>query len=116
MRTTATCSVVAIAVNEGAKSLVVDPSPRDLERAQSAHVLAFTAQDELVLVESEGDFSMQEWDDVCEAAKKTCCQSEKKAGGIDMITDDNEDGSGPDLRHFVRSTLEEKVAADLHWK
>ncbi len=62
--------------------------------------------------ESEGDFTVEDWDQVHEAAKKVCCQPEKEAG-IDMITDDD---SGTDMRHFLRSTLAAQVASDLHWK
>ncbi|KAH8890853.1 hypothetical protein GQ53DRAFT_649819 [Thozetella sp. PMI_491] len=115
MKTTATASVVAIVADGEAKRVVVDPTPRDLEAARSAHVLAFTAQDELLLAESEGDFTMEEWDDACEAAKKVCCQSEQKAD-IDMITEDDGAAAGPNMRYFIRSTLESKAAADLHWK
>ena len=113
MRTTATSSIVAVVAHDGAKRVVVDPSPRDLETALSTHALVFTALDELLMVESEGDFTVDDWDQVYEAARKVCCQSDVKAG-IDMITD--EDDSGSNMSHFVRSTLETRVAADLHWK
>ncbi|KAK3394454.1 hypothetical protein B0H63DRAFT_532580 [Podospora didyma] len=106
MRETAASTVVAV-VPQGAKRLLVDPVPRDLEAAHSVHVLAFTSQDELLLAESEGDFTVKEWDEVYEAAKEICCRPR---------TLDEENDVGPDLRHFLRTTLEEKVAEDLYWK
>lgn len=115
MRATATAAAVAILRQDGVTRTVVDPSPRDIETAQSVHVLAFTSQDELLLAESEGDFTVEEWDGVYETAKKLCCRSGPAGEGIEMALDD-EDADGPDLRHFVRSVMESKVAADLHWK
>jgi len=116
MRATATSAIITIVSNDGATKLVSEPSLRDVEAAQSVHVLAFTSQDELLLAESEGDFTVKEWDDVYDTAKKICCQSgAAKREGIEMLLDEKE-GGGPDMRQFLRSTLETKVAADLHWK
>ncbi|KAL2023461.1 hypothetical protein VTK56DRAFT_2457 [Thermocarpiscus australiensis] len=115
MRATATATAVAIVRQDGAKKAVLDPSPRDIERAQSVHVLAFTSHDELLLAESEGDFTVKEWDDVYETAKSICCKSLPTREGINMVLDD-ESSSAPDMRHFLRSTMESKVAADLYWK
>jgi exosome complex component RRP46 len=115
MRATATATAVAITHQDGAKKTVVDPTPRDIETAQSAHVLAFTSHDELLLAESEGDFTVKEWDDVYETAKRVCCHSAPAKEGMEMVLDDESTG-GPDMRQFIRSAMESKVAADLHWK
>ncbi|KAK3328833.1 hypothetical protein B0H66DRAFT_2439 [Apodospora peruviana] len=117
MRATATASVVAVVPETKSKKLVVDPSPRELEAAQSVHVLAFTSQGELLLAESEGDFTVEEWDEVYETAEDVCCKSETSKSDVDMMLDDDDDDAGPaDMHQFIRSTLEDKVAADLHWK
>ena len=63
MRATATASVVAVVLEGKTKKMVADPTPRELEAAQSVHVLAFTSNDELLLAESEGDFTVKEWDE-----------------------------------------------------
>jgi exosome complex component RRP46 len=103
-------------VNEdGVKKTVTAPSPREIEAAQSVHVLAFMSHDELLLAESEGNFSVKEWDGVYETAKEICCRSAPARDGISMALDDG-DAGGPDMRHFLRSTLESKVVADLYWK
>ncbi|KAK4241805.1 exosome complex component RRP46 [Achaetomium macrosporum] len=115
MKATATATAVALSHQDGSKRTIVDPSPREVETAQSVHVLAFTSHDELLLAESEGDFTVKEWDDVYETASKVCCQSALQKEGIAMVLDD-EDAGGPAMRHFLRSTMESKVAADLHWK
>jgi exosome complex component RRP46 len=115
MRATATATAVAIAQQGGAKKITVDPTPRDIETARSVHVLAFTSHDELLLAESEGDFTVKEWDDVYETAKAICCRSAPAKEGVAMVLDD-EDAGGPDMRQFLRSAAGAKVAADLHWK
>ncbi|KAG7293342.1 hypothetical protein NEMBOFW57_003390 [Staphylotrichum longicolle] len=115
MRATATATAVTIAQQDGAKRITVDPTPRDIETARSVHVLAFTSHDELLLAESEGDFTVKEWDDVYETAKAICCRSAPAKEGVAMVLDD-EDASGPDMRQFLRSAAGAKVAADLHWK
>ncbi len=115
MRATATATAVAIAHQDGAKKITVDPAPRDIANAQSVHVLAFTSHDELLLAESEGDFTVQEWDDIYETAKGICCHSAPAKEGMAMVLDD-EDAGGPDMRQFLRSAMASKVAADLHWK
>lgn len=113
MRTTATCTVVAFVVEDGKSKIVVDPSPRQAEKSRSMHVFAFTAHEELLLAESDGDFSMNEWDEVYQTARSICCTSARQE--IDMVLDDDQQ-TGPDLRRFLRSAAEAKIMADLHWK
>ncbi|KAF3769094.1 hypothetical protein M406DRAFT_337384 [Cryphonectria parasitica EP155] len=113
MRSTATCVVAAVSPEDGKTEVVIDPSPRQVELSRSVHVLAFTSHDELLLAESEGDFSMNEWDQVYDTARSICCRP--PAREVDMVLDDDQQ-AGLDLRQFVRSTTEAKVTADLHWK
>lgn len=94
--------------------VVADPSPRELEDARSVHVLAFTSRDELLLVESEGDFSLDEWQRAYDAARKICCGREGGTG-TDMVLD-GDGRDGPDMRHFLQATMEAKVAEDLWWQ
>jgi exosome complex component RRP46 len=115
MKATATATTMALNHQDGSKRTIVDPSPREVETAQSVHVLAFTSHDELLFAESEGDFTVKEWDDVYETARKVCCRPAMQREGIAMVLDD-EDASGPDMRHFIRSAMESKVATDLQWK
>lgn len=120
LRTTATSTVVAVVAPTagGHKSqLVVDPSPREAEKARSLHVFAFTSSDRLLLAESEGPFTMQEWADVHAKAQETCCEP-TRAPAVMLDHADNDVGtrSDPNIRQFIRSTVEAKVSADLHWK
>ncbi|KAK4220263.1 exosome complex component RRP46 [Rhypophila decipiens] len=116
MRATATASVVAIVLEGEKKKTVVDPTPKQLQTAQSVHVLAFTSHDELLLAESEGDFTVQEWDEIYETAKGICCRPQTRKSGAEMVLDEADVAGQADMRQFIRSTMEGKVAADLHWK
>jgi exosome complex component RRP46 len=114
MVTTAAAVVVAVVPEGSSSKLVVDPSERDLDGASSSHVFAFTAHGQLLLAESQGDFTMAEWEEAHATAKKICCEAAKKEG-MEMILDD-EKQAGPDLQAFLRSTMETKVAAELQWR
>lgn len=114
MRATVTSTVAAVSSGSGDSQITLDPSPRQADKSRSVHVLAFTSHDELLLAESEGDFTMDEWDEVYQAARKVCCGS-AKGNEIDMVVDEDQQ-AGPDWRQFVRSAAESKVTADLHWK
>lgn len=121
LRATATCTVIAVVAGsdgEAESNLILDPSPREAEGARSVHALAFTSGDRLILAESEGHFTMQEWADVHAKALKICCEPVRDPGNNDMdMGDDNStDVEGPNMRHFIRETMAAKVSADLHWK
>lgn len=57
---------------------------------------------------------MEQWDEVYNLAKRICCKPGQQPG-IGMALD-SESLDGPDMRHFLRSTMESKVGGDLHWK
>ncbi|KAI1764793.1 hypothetical protein GGR53DRAFT_466038 [Hypoxylon sp. FL1150] len=110
---TLTSTSLAIVSDGQSTKTVLNPSPREIEVSQSFHVFAFTSHDELILVESEGGFTTKEWDDVFAVAQRQCCSSVAADGDTFM---DGDSVAGTDLRQFTRSTLEEKIVSDLHWK
>ena len=114
LRATAASAAVAVLGGGSDGTIVADPTPRQVETARSVHAFAFTSHDELLLAESEGDFSMQDWDAAHAAAEEICCRPGQKAG-VDVDMEDD-DGGNSDMRRFLRSTLEAKVAADLYWR
>ncbi|CAK7232231.1 exosome non-catalytic core subunit rrp46 [Sporothrix bragantina] len=123
MRTTATAVSLAIlpAADGSSETKIVSSfSPRDASLARSTHVLAFSAQgDKLLLAESEGEFSMSEWDEVLAEAKKICCQNGSEADNVSedgMALDRNTSEDGPDMRGFLRSTVQGKLEDALKWK
>lgn len=122
MRTTATAASLIILPTTGSSTqtkIVSSFSPRDASAARSTHVFVFSAQgDKLLLAESEGEFTMGEWDEVLAAAQKICCQNEEAVdtSGDSMALDSNGNDNGPDLRGFLRSTVQGKLEDALKWK
>lgn len=49
---------------------------------RAMHVFAFTGEGQMLLAESEGDFSFEEWDRAAEVAEMRCCGSGGKEGGL----------------------------------
>ncbi|KAI1500091.1 hypothetical protein F5X99DRAFT_257085 [Biscogniauxia marginata] len=111
---TLTSTALAIVPEQGAPKIIVNPTAREVEQSQSFHVFVFTSHNELILVESEGNFTMKEWDDVFATAYSRCCPPTTSNDG-DALMDDHVP-AGSDLKHFTRSTMEQKIAADLYWK
>jgi exosome complex component RRP46 len=114
MTATLTSTSLAIMSNDGHRQIVTNPTAREIEQSESFHVLAFTSNNELILAESEGGFTMNEWDDLYSAAYGQCCTT----ATIDDADIPMEEGlpTGADLKRFIRSTVEQKTASDLYWK
>ncbi|OAQ81765.1 ribosomal protein S5 domain-containing protein [Purpureocillium lilacinum] len=112
LKTIATAVTLAIGPDE-ASGLVVDPTMVQVDNAKSVHVLGFTADDELLLAESYGSFSTEEWDQVLETGQRICCQGRSSELDTDMT--DGPAGSAS-IQRFIRSVMETKTGADLHWK
>ncbi|TRX97659.1 hypothetical protein FHL15_001414 [Xylaria flabelliformis] len=114
MTATLTSTSLAIISDDGRRQIVTNPTARQIEQSHSFHVLAFTSQNELILAESEGTFTMKEWDDVYSAAHGQCCTPTTID---DMDTSMEEElPASADLKRFIRSTVEQKAASDLYWK
>lgn len=57
---------------------------------------------------------MKDWENLYNTAFGQCCPAHTTDDNdVDM---DEEGHKGADLKCFTRSTLEAKVASDLHWK
>ncbi|KAF5676931.1 RRP46-like protein [Fusarium heterosporum] len=112
LKTIAAATLLAIPEEEG-KDVIVDPTAVDIDHAKSVHVLAFTSPETLLLSESEGAFSPDEWAKVLELGQRICCEHQKPGFDTAMSGDDVESKS---IRQFIRSAMEAKVAEDLYWK
>lgn len=103
-----------IIVGEGkSKKITQNPTVVDIKKANSVHVLAFTSHGDLLVNESEGDFSFEDWEEIHDEAERICCGSEA-AADEDVMRDEGEEDGG--MMQFVKSALEEKVEADMHWR
>ena len=104
--------MAVVADDDGADQIVANPTARQVEKSRSVHVFAYTSNRDLILAESEGEFTMEEWDGLLAAARKQCCAT-PQTEDVDMNDDTP---AGADLATFTRSTLESANAADLYWK
>ena len=84
------------------------PTVPEIMAAKSLHVLTFSSLDELLLAESEGRFSMDDWDLIEEKARIICL------GDADGMVDEEE--KEKPLQEEMRSLVEETVRRDERWK
>lgn len=109
MKTIASATLLAVTGEEG--EIKVDPSAIEVAQAKSVHVLGFTPNEELLVVESEGSFSPDEWSKILQAGQQICCQQQ----GEDTTMSDGALESAS-IQDFIRSVMKTKIAADLYWK
>ncbi|KAI9730464.1 MAG: exosome non-catalytic core subunit rrp46 [Claussenomyces sp. TS43310] len=112
-----TLTSTLLVVNEegSSKSIVQNPTPVEIQQASSVHVFAFTSHYDLLVNESEGSFTMDDWNDLYDIAERLCCGSDAD-GDVDAMKDDGEDEVSGGMMQFVKAIMQEKVAADLHWR
>ncbi|KAH8815268.1 hypothetical protein F5884DRAFT_665879 [Xylogone sp. PMI_703] len=114
-----TFTSVLLALNSSGKSATVVqyPSVQDIQNASSIHVFAFTAQGALLLAESEGSFSIDDWNEAYEQGKKLCCGTNEQVGSSDEMRDVGEqEEASESMMEFLHTALTVKVDEDLHWK
>jgi exosome complex component RRP46 len=109
----ATATILAIVGDD--EKVLVDPSPAEADKAKSVHALGFTSDDELLLMESEGEFTVDEMKKVLATAEKVCGLGLRDVETDTPMGDDAVAPSGG-IKSFIRSVMDTKTAADLHWK
>lgn len=109
-----TATSFAVVDQDGARQIVINPTARQIEKSLSFHVFAFTSHDDLILAESEGSFTMDEWNMIHDKALQQCCPAVSSSDGDAVMDDDSREAA--DMRNFTRSLMQDKIAADLHWK
>ena len=104
-----------VAVMKGSGELKTEPGLKDVKGASSLHVLGFNTVGELVLVESEGRFSFEEWEGVEELARRTCLTGVGEKGDVKM-QDAEVEKAGKSLQDIMRGAVEAKVMANERWR
>lgn len=74
LRAIAACVVVATPSEALGREPITTPSPDIMSKAKSLHLLGFTSNGSLLLAESEGEFTLNEWDAAVFAAHSMCCR------------------------------------------
>jgi exosome complex component RRP46 len=83
-------------------------------------VFAFSGDRRLLLNESDGEFSVEEWEEACEMAEEVCCKEEEE-GGVSLGEEmDIDTGAGVDaqgnLEKWLRGVVRRKVEWEQRWK
>ena len=119
LSTILTSTLVAMPSSHSTKpsSPLISPTANELLRANpvgSVHVFAFSSDGSVLLNESDGKFSYEEWDEAAEAAEGVCCKEEGGVGLGEGMEVDGKEGSN--LEEWLREIVKEKVAREQKWK
>ncbi|KAF2826031.1 hypothetical protein CC86DRAFT_394801 [Ophiobolus disseminans] len=113
--TTLTSLLIAVPTSSAP---IISPTSTELLRAgplQAVHVFAFAGDRRLLLNESDGAFSYDEWEEACEMAEEVCCSGGE--GGVKLEGEgmdvDAQDGN---LEEWLRGVVRRKVDWEQRWK
>ncbi|KAH0545179.1 hypothetical protein FGG08_000791 [Glutinoglossum americanum] len=109
LSTTFTASLITVARGS---NTVINPSPEDLQNARSTHVLAFSAEGDLLVAESQGEFEIGDWERVFEMglhAARSGSENRKGADSDVVMLDDDQGGA-------LRGLVQQKIEKDQKWK
>jgi exosome complex component RRP46 len=121
LSTTLTSVLVAYPSSTAKSSTpLLTPTANELLRAKpvrSTHVFAFSGDRRLLLNESDGKFSYEEWDEACEMAEDACCKEEDQ-GGVSLGDSMEIDGAvqSQNLEKWLREVVRRKVEHEQRWK
>ncbi|PHH81995.1 hypothetical protein CDD82_7312 [Ophiocordyceps australis] len=116
LKSIATAVTLAFGTRDGKVEMIVDPGARETAMAESVHVLGFTSDGELLMAESLGSFSVEQWEQVLEAGRRICCRDRDSGLDTVMAGDGLEGLESPSVKAFIRATLETQTLQDLYWK
>lgn len=105
MTSTFTSTLLAI---QPSGDISINPSPKLLLPASSAHVFAFSSTGNLILDLSEGEFDLDTWEKAHDKAKEECCKEQLEENAM-------EEGK-PSLQGFVERVVEARVDKERAWK
>ena len=108
---TLTATLVTVDSND---TLVADPSMQQIKLASSIHVLAFSSHGNLLVVESEGSFTMDIWEEVHRKAKLICHGEDEDESASEDVSMKSDDASK--LEDVLKDAVERKIAKEQRWK
>ncbi|MCJ1348669.1 exosome non-catalytic core subunit rrp46 [Peltigera leucophlebia] len=93
--------------------LIIDPSVKEVHLASSIHVVAYSSQGDLIVIESEGSFSTEILEQVVESASQVC--RGPNSDGSKTVDAHMEEGV-ISLEDSMRILLQTKTAKEQKWK
>lgn len=106
LRTTAIASLLAATNAE----LIDSPTAGQLQSCSSVHALAYDLNGALLLNESTGNFTFEQWEEVATKARETCINAFRNESDDVMVDTDIVTGA------WLRQALQEKVRDASVWR
>ncbi len=119
LATALTSTLIAVDSNG---TLLSDPLPKQLKDLPSVHIFAFSTKGELLVAESEGDFTFDVWQRAHDRAIEVCRGSQaNKSGSTDDdgnkdVDMDVESTTGSSKEDILRQAVREQALKDQRWK
>lgn len=107
---TLTAALVAV----DARRLTLDPTAEELKVASSIHVFAFSSHGDLLVVESEGEFGIETWEEAYQKARLACRGEEDNDSESEDVSMDSDNDTK--LENVLRDAVRRKVAREQKWK
>ena len=93
--------------------LTIDPSVKEVHLASSIHVVAYSSQGDLLVIESEGSFSTDILEQVVETASQVCRgQSSEGSKNVDVHMEEG----AMSLEDSMKMLVQTKIAKEQKWK
>ncbi len=107
-----TLTATLIAVDT--RRLKSDPTVEELKVASSIHVFAFSSHGDLLVVESEGEFGIEIWEEAYQKARLVCRGEEENDSESEDVSMDSDNDTK--LEDVLRDAVRQKVAREHKWK
>ena len=109
MRCTFVSTVVQV---DKVGNIATQTDSKKIAKARSLHVFTFSSEGDLLLIESEGAFTLSEFSTLVEMARKTCLGSQSDS----QMAVDGEDYATGGLFDGLRETVTKKVISNNRWR
>ena len=108
-----TVTAALICIDEDG-ALLSNPGAKDLRLADSVHVLAFSSLGKMILAQSEGSFSINDWENVHSSARQICLRQDtaQDLGDDVSMTSEQEES----LQEKLRNAVGRMVSKEQAWK
>lgn len=91
---------------------VVELDKKNIASLESLHVFAFTSKGELLLAQSEGSFTPEQWEIAHDSAESICCGSATEKDRMQV----EGEVQNANLQQWLRDTVQDRIDKDQAWK
>lgn len=112
LKGTASSVIVALPREGSPGQTIVDPTMDEACKAKSLHFFGFTASGSLLMAESEGEFSFEDWESAADVGRPACHSHLRVPAGGDY----EHHGESQTPSGIVRAMMETKASATLAWR